>query len=382
MACLVAIVLFASPAAAQDGASVVIMKFDIFDVSDATTKEFYTALDSAINAAPDMYVKTSGEVSMKDLLLTVGCEAPSEDCLSGLRDFVDADRIVFGSVQQSEDVTLFTVRMFDFAESRFVRETVDQTVQGSEEDVKAAMPAVVEAFVYGDTGVLTVNVAGADNAEIFFDGEKVGVAPMTLENLPLGEHAITVKTREGDEQSETVLLRNGAAETVEFTFGEGMAGGGGGGGGGESAGGPSTIPGWIAIGVGVAGAGLGIYGLMQESAVQSDLDARCADGNSFGNVCSGSNASLGSSSEAAEIQALIDDGGTAKTLQLAGFSVAAVGLAVGGFLLYTAYSSDSAEADTGEAAANDNSTSPAVSNVTFGVAPTPDGISAGLGFQF
>jgi hypothetical protein len=378
VATLAALICFASPAAAQEGASVVILKFELLDVPESTRAAFDSALTDAINAAPDMYVKTAGEVNMKDLLLAVGCESPSADCLGGLAEFVDGDRIVFGSVQRSEDVTLFTVRMFDFAESRFIRETVDQTVQGDEAKVKEAIPAIVEGFVYGDTGVLTVNVAGADNAEIFVDGEKVGVAPMTLENLALGERAVSVKTRDGEEQTEKIILRNGQAETVEFAFGSGdMADNGGG----EEASGASTVPGWVSIGIGLAGAGLGVYGMLQESSVESDLEARCADGNSFGNVCSGDNAALGSSAEAAEIQGLIDDGGTARTLQLAGFSVAAVGLVVGGILLYTAYSSDGGETDTA-AAANDDSDDPAVSNVTFGIAPTPDGLSAGFGFSF
>jgi hypothetical protein len=378
MASLAAIFFFASPVAAQEGASVVIMKFELLDVPGATTEAFEKTLTDGINAAPDMYVKTGGELNMNDLLLAVGCEEPNAECLGGLADFVEGDRIVFGTIQQSEDVTLFTVRMFDFAESRFIRETVDQTVQGDEAAVKAAIPAIVEGFVYGDTGVLTVNVAGADNAEIFFDGEKVGVAPMTLENLPLGEHAVAVKTRDGEEKTEKILLRNGQTETLDFSFGEGMADSGGG----ESSGGASTLPGWVAVGVGVLGAGLGVYGLLQESSVQSDLDAKCAAGNSGGNVCSGDSAALGSGAEAAEIQGLIDDGGTARTLQLAGFSVAAVGLAVGGFLLYTAYSSEPVETNTDAEGSASNDDGPVVTDITFGIAPTPDGVSAGLGFSF
>lgn len=379
LAFLAAFLLFASPAFAQDeGASVVILKFDLLDVPESTTNAFYNALEAAINGAPEMNVKAGGEVGMQDLLLTVGCEEPTPDCLTGLRDFVDADRIVYGTIQRSEDVTLFTVRMFDFAEGRFVRETADQTVQGTEENVQEAIPAVVEAFVYGDTGVLTVDVSGADNAEIFFDGEKVGVAPMTLENLPLGQHAVSVKTRDGDEQTEKVLLRNAQPSSIAFDFEGGSVGGDGPI---ADSAGPSSVPGWIAVTVGAVGAGVGVYGLLEESSVESDLDARCGAGNEFGNVCSGSDAALASDAEAAEIQSLIDQGGTARTLQLAGFSVAAVGFVVGGYLLYSAYSADPVEESDANAGV-DADDEPTVENVQFGFAPGPDGFSVGVGFDF
>lgn len=359
---------FVSSAFAQDDASVVVLRFERFNVNDDAMKAFYSALESTINEHPDLQVKEGGEVTIQDLILTAGCEEPNPECLSGLRDIIDADQIVFGSVQQSDDVYLITIKNFDFAEGRFVREAVDQTVEGSLEEVERALPAIVENFLYGPVGSIEVLVDGAQSPEVLFNGEKMGLAPTTLENLPLGEHVVTLRTDDGEEQTETVVLRHNEPETLQFTFESGLtdtdpvA---------SSDGAPSAVPGWIVVGVGVAAVGFGIFETLQVASVDDDFDALCAE---EGNVCNGSNAALGSPEAAARATQLEDDGSTAKTLQLVGFSVGGAALIVGSYLLYRSYSYEGAEVDT-DAGLGFNDL-----DVRFG--PTRDGAAASVGFTF
>jgi hypothetical protein len=154
----------------KNGASVVILKFERFNVPDDVMSTFYKELNRVVDENDDMDVKRGGEITVQDLALTAGCDAPTVDCLSGLRDIVDADQIIFGSVQRSDDVFLFTIRNFDFGEGNFVRDVADQTIQGTNDEIKAAIPAIVENFLYGAVGITQGLQVGRDIFEWREDG--------------------------------------------------------------------------------------------------------------------------------------------------------------------------------------------------------------------
>ncbi len=342
----------------KNGASVVILKFERFNVPDDVMTTFYKELNRVVDENDDMDVKPGGEITVQDLALTAGCDAPTVDCLSGLRDIVDADQIIFGSVQRSDDVFLFTIRNFDFGEGIFVRDVADQTIQGTNDEIKAAIPAIVENFVYGAVGSLQVSLNGSKSAEIFLNGEKMGFAPTTIENLPLGEHVVMVRAEDGTEKSQTVILRHNESENVEFSFAlantDTVA---------ESSG-VSPVIGWVVVGVGVAAIGLGVYETLEVGRVDDEFADLCARP---GNNCEGANAALGSPADAAIADDLQAQGSSAKTLQLVGFSVGGAAALVGGFLLYKAYSGGGEEADT---------------ELGFGFTPSPDGVAASLNGTF
>ncbi|MEZ4460367.1 MAG: hypothetical protein R3E66_11705 [bacterium] len=351
--------LFGGVAFAQkSGASVVILKFDRFNVPDDIMATFDKELSRAVEENDETYVKPGGELTIQDLALTAGCESPTVDCLSGLRDLVDADQIIFGSVQRSDDVFLFTIRNFDFGEGDFIREVNDQTVKGTNDEVREAIPAIVENFIFGPVGKLEVTLSGVKSAELFINGEKMGVAPTTLENLPLGEHVVMVRSDDGKEESQTVILRHNAMETLSFDLDSASP---------VSDSGERMSPaiGWAVVGVGLAAIGFGVYETLEVGRVDDDFDALCAR---EGNVCEGSNAALKDAATAAEADDLKSQGSTAKTLQLVGFSVGGAAALVGGYLLYKAYSGADEEA--------------AASNMRFGVSPTADGAAASFQANF
>jgi hypothetical protein len=367
---LVLLTVLALPAFAQDGksdgdnpaASVVILKFETFNAEQAVMDEFYSALHEAVEAHPQMHVKPGGDVSINDLILTLGCESASAECLAGLSDFVEGDRIVYGSVQHSEGVYLFSLKMFDFAESDFIREVTDETLEGDAAAVKQGIRPVIEGFLYGDVGTLDVAVSGASDAEILFDGEPAGRAPATLEKLPLGEHAVTVRTSDGQKQSKKVMLQRGRVSKAQFNF--------------ESEGGSVgekpvgaksyIIPGWAATGIGTVGLVAGIIGSVQVSSFESEAETMVC-GNS---LCSGA-----STTRANKLQ---DDMDSAYTMSVVGYSVAAVGLAAGGYLLYEAYAGSGAE----QASAGPDSDRDSGPQVNFGIAPNDGGASVGVRVGF
>lgn len=373
MCMFIGLIVLPQTALAQEDTSVIILEFERFDADGDIVGALKRELQEGIEAHDEMNVKPGGEMTIKDLAVSAGCEEPDVACMKTLRDFLDADRVVFGSVQRSDDVYLFSMKMFDFGEGRFVTELDDQTVQGSAVKVKQVLPAVVESFLYGDVGTLVVQTSGADSPEIVFDGQKIGVAPTTLENLPLGEHVITVKTAAGEEETRTVVLRYQEPVTLNFAFGAAEAPDGAV----DADGAPSAVPGWVSIGVGVVGLGVGIYASAQvqaaprkEEEFADEFLVPAGEGHAFRSeaVAEGESSALALSDALSDIQRR---GETYEVVQWVGYGVGAAGLVVGGILLVRSMSG-------GEVAPQESAALP----FDFQIAPTREGVAASLRLRF
>ena len=112
------------------GNRVAILKFDTFKTSKDVMSYFYTALQQQLKAKPGNKIMPSNNVTISELILTAGCVSADKACLSNLGGLIQADQIVFGSVQHSDNVHLFTIKIFDFKKKDFVRVIEDQTVTG------------------------------------------------------------------------------------------------------------------------------------------------------------------------------------------------------------------------------------------------------------
>lgn len=310
----------------EKGTPTVILKFETMQVSQKIMDAFYLSLNEKINEHSDMRVVPGGEVTIEELSVTVGCNQLNPECLSGLSEYVDAQRMVFGSVERSDDVYLFTIKLFDFAEERFVRQLAERTVEGEPSVVKRAIPAVVESFLYGDVGTLEVAVSNAKAPRVYFDGEKMGPAPTTLQNRPLGQHAVTVKTADGKERTKFVMLRKDEPSTVDFKFegGGALAGGGGGGG--------LPVAAISSLGIGLVGMTVGTVGGVRWLKFKSDLEPYQGCGDA---LC------VPSDQTAEETSAAFRETQTkykqSALLANIGWGLGAVGVGVGSYLLVRKY---------------------------------------------
>ncbi|MFB6375050.1 MAG: PEGA domain-containing protein, partial [Bradymonadaceae bacterium] len=309
--------------------------------------------------AEGLGVVSGGEVTIEELSVTVGCNELNPDCLAGLSEYVDARRMVFGSVERSDDVYLFTVKLFDFTEERFVRQLAERTVEGEPSVVKRAIPAVVESFLYGDVGTLEVAVSNAQSPRVYFDGEKMGPAPTTLQNLPLGQHAVTVKTQDGREKTQFVMLRKDKPQTVDFTFE----------GGGEqvsSGGGNTPVLALSSLGVGVVGTTIGVIGGARWLKFDNELDRfrGCSNG-----LCPLEGKSPAETSAAfRETKTKYEQSALLANI---GFGVGALGLGVGGYLLIRHLTSGSSGTESKPKALD-----------SFRVSPRRGGLSVGVSGSF
>jgi hypothetical protein len=86
--------------------------------------------------------------------------------------------------------------------------------QGQEVRVPAGGEAQVSFTLLG--GFLAVNAQPW--GQVYLDGKQVGQTPITLENLVLGPHTVTVRNPELPEQSQRVVLPLGETVSVQFNL--------------------------------------------------------------------------------------------------------------------------------------------------------------------
>jgi|GEM_PF-3070803 len=361
----------ALPAFAQDDkqaqantgeeSQVVLLKLMSVDAAEPIVEYLSRTLQEAIDAHPKLKVGAQVDTSINEMVLVLGCEASSTQCLSGLSDFVEGDQIVFGSIRQAEGVYLISLKQFDFATGTFLSDITDATVEGDPDAIKAGMNRIVDSLLYQNAGELEIAANGAPNAQAYFNDQKVGALPTKLEGLPLGEHTVTVETADGRRESRQVTLNRGKVAKVVINFDAPGALAI------EDAPSDSSaylVPGWASVGIGTVGLVAGIIATVQLSSYSSEADSM---------ICGSALCPNSSASQANRLQSNMD---TAYTMSIVGYSVAALGFAVGGYFLYNGYSDtpDQSRPDTG-ANADD-------SQVRFNFAPHANGASVGLGFDF
>lgn len=326
---------FMGNAMAQDGEKrVMILKFDTLDVDTEVMDTFYKELNASVEDHEGKTIVPGGEVSINEMVVTVGCEGPTPDCLSQLQDFVEADQLLFGSVQRADDVHLFTVRLFDFETQSFEAGIEDQTVDGDMKQVNEVIPALVDGLLYGDVGVLDVKINGADNVNIFLDGEKVGKSSTVMENLPLGEHVLMVRSSDGEEQTQQVVLRRGKPANATFTFGGGIPDTP------EKEGNKFLVPGAGLIVAGVVGLGFGTaqyIGHRNDAAEMNNMTV-CTDpvgASAASGECKAqafnADTTPGNRARYAELE---ESQGQKYTRSLVGFGLGGLFVAAGGALIY------------------------------------------------
>lgn len=340
---------------------VVLLKLMSVDAAEPIVEYLSQTIEQAIDAHPKLKVGAQVDTSINEMVLVLGCEASSAQCLSGLSDFVEGDQIVFGSIRQADGVYLISLKQFDFASGTFLSEVIDETVEGDPDTIKAEMGRIVDSLIYQNSGVLEIAANGASSAQAYFNDQKVGSVPTKLEGLPLGEHTVTVETADGRRESRQVTLNRGKVAKVVINFEDPGALAVD-----DSAGDSSAylVPGWASVGIGTVGLVAGIIATVQLSSYSSEADSM---------ICGSALCPNSSASQANRLQSNMD---TAYTMSIVGYSVAALGLAVGGYFLYNGY------ADTpeqGRPMAGDHADD---SQVRFNFSPHADGASVGLGFDF
>ncbi len=324
--CIITSVMVSQPAMAQQRAkSVVILKFDTFDVDTEVMDLFYRQVNDAVDTHPNKRVADGGELTMSEMVLMGGCDSPTPECLTSVKGMLDleADQLLFGSVQHSEDIHLFTLKLFDFETGQYEAVLEDQTVQGRGDNLEAAIGGLVDSLLYGDVGELDILARGADDVTVYVDGERIGKAPLSLKNLPLGEHVVTARTPDGQERTQRVVLTRSSPSRLAFSFGpvdidgspapqKGLVGAG-----------------WTSVGLGLVGIAVGAQQRIALANLEDDATQTYGDRASI------------SSQEAEDVRSDVSDRQAQMDATLTrsnvGFIAGAALIATGGALLYMGY---------------------------------------------
>ena len=300
------------------------LRFDVDNVDDPMTDALHKSVVEVIDGHPDMRVSEQSGVTLSELTLTVGCNSRDPSCLSSLAPYVDSRRLVFGSVTRRDDLYRVDVGVFDTKEGRMVYRLQNATARGDADAVRKAIRALVEGMLYGDVGSVEVKVRGGKSARVAFDGELRGPAPTILRELPLGQHTISVTTAEGATKSKVVLVTRQGKTRVLFDFGSPSTAP-------EPTRSRSMAPGLVVGAVGIGAVALGVFSNVQLNQLDAEANAALQ------------NASGGTSVDTTKLESADGDPRThvrmtrsASVRAAVGYSVGAVGFAVGTYLIYRA----------------------------------------------
>ena len=313
--------------APAEPAEVVVLRFANSEVDQAVMDRFYTELHDALEATEAMTLAPGGEVTIDDLVMMAGCSTPDEACLAGLQDFVAGERLVYGSIERSDDVLMFSMYLFDFKTGAFLQRIEEKTLRGDDAWVSRGIPAVVEHFVWGESARVEVRVSGGAEVDVSLDGEVVGQGSQSLDAVAPGEAVVSAKTQDGEQRIERVILRRGENPAVFFTFESAID---------EApavASRGSLLPGVGLAALGVAGVVMGVVGQSQLGGLEADAEA----------LVNGRRAlAPGEVSRAEELQSQMD---RAHTMRVIGFSAGGLALAAGGYLIVRALGAEESERD-------------------------------------
>lgn len=208
---------------------------------------------------------------------------------------------------------------------------------------------------------VTVNVQGAGAAQVTVTQDGVQV-PSALVGVPRpvdpGEHKFQAYAKDMESEVVTLTVKEGGKESVALALVAKPGAGAPAGGGGDGAGSPEgadgagdrgtssgsngmKIGGYVALGVGAVGLGLGTVFALTASGKYSDAD------DLFDKSGCGSNTGPGTACDKSvqdDIVALDEDGDSAKTLSYVGFGVGIVGIGAGVTLLLLSSGSNKSSA--------------------------------------
>ena len=89
--------------------------------------------------------------------------------------------------------------------------------RGGDASVHVELPSAVAAPAVTGKAALHIATEPA-GARVWVDGESRGIAPLTVSNLNAGDHAVTVRTGNGDPINRTVTIQEGATASLIVTM--------------------------------------------------------------------------------------------------------------------------------------------------------------------
>lgn len=190
-----------APAVAAAQANVIVLGIRSVEGDDEFARNLTGALRHEASQV-DGWAVSDREVTLAQMALAHGCDDPDPICMAQIADSLEADRVLYGSVRRTsaDENHDFSASLHLFnAETDEIERSVVDTIPGIRRDIddlrepsRRYVAALSGAPRLGTLRV-SVNVPGA---EVFIDGESVGVAgedgALTVENVEAGSRNVRI----------------------------------------------------------------------------------------------------------------------------------------------------------------------------------------------
>ncbi|MGM0557979.1 MAG: PEGA domain-containing protein [Myxococcota bacterium] len=184
---------FASPAFAQDSdkADVAVLNLEGDNVDDQLLKTLTAVLRNEAQKRDDFDVNQSS-ITLSEVLVVLGCGTPNPTCLKQAAEQVDAEILVYGSVEKKDERYEVDVEVFDAAQKEITQRVV-RTLK-TDDPVVEFREQVRKLFVEepGDDETRVQIGSNVEGAKIRIKGTVVGTTPLERKGLPPGRYDIEV----------------------------------------------------------------------------------------------------------------------------------------------------------------------------------------------
>lgn len=289
---LLSTLALSAPATAS-AQSVIVLGIRSLDGDDEFARNLTGALRHAASQVSDWEV-SDREVTLAQMALAHGCDDPNPSCMAEIADSLSAERVIYGDVRRTSAEAQFdfsvSLHLFN-AESDQVERSVADTIPSIRTDIDDLREPVRRyvAELAGAPRTGTLRVVALPGAEIFVDGEAVGVADaegqLVVEDLEPGTRNVRIAAEGHDAYTSQVALEPYEEASLEADLQ--AIGGGGGGGGGEFPTGIVVGAGLLAISVGLAAGWIWSWNRVTNE-IQNDpafVSARAAQPETVDNIC-------------------------------------------------------------------------------------------------
>ncbi|MDP8206916.1 MAG: PEGA domain-containing protein [Candidatus Electryonea clarkiae] len=163
--------------------------------------------------------------TMVDLLFEQGypmTDCRSDACTILIGSVIQVDRMVVGSLEMNEDLTLLTLKVIDVKSSEVLSTgntscscTFEQFLNSNIHDIVQQISGLTSSKVERG-GIASLMILGAPpGTEVFIDDESVGNVDDLIRNIPAGKHRITTTNPEYSSYETTSDLSNQNVNIVE-----------------------------------------------------------------------------------------------------------------------------------------------------------------------
>lgn len=190
--------------------SIVVFKLEGDQATDAMRTELTAAVREQVRQHEGYTLVNDDPVVLSDVVVVLGCKAQTTNCLEKAADHFDADYLIFGKLEDAEERTRVSVRLFDPKKGKYVR-SFGRVIAKMEEPYERFRGEVDDILTAdGSRSEATLNVhSDVKGATVKLNGETIGSTPVENHELDPGTYRVEVTADDDRSWSTEVDVEKG-----------------------------------------------------------------------------------------------------------------------------------------------------------------------------